>query len=217
MVNMKDAANNEIASSSPSPPSSRRMATRTRKRNMSEALASYGKAIEMCPGGTEERRRSSPTVPPATSWKTSTRWRFVKRPPRWNEAPGFKPALSAALRAYEQMHSVRSRRDRPRVCRQGWNSDDVRKKLQRPSRRRGQRARVSIGAGRGVGLRPAGQAARAQQPHPGAAAGCRGRRVRRNQQMPMLTIKATRSEAKPRRPRTSSCPSACRTRMWLRR
>ena len=94
---MKDAAKNEIASFTAK--SAKLKADGDAKfaqRKMREALASYEKALNMCPGGTEERAAIHSNR--AACYLMENQYQMATREASaaLESTPGFKPALVAA-------------------------------------------------------------------------------------------------------------------------
>ena len=105
MVNKGDAAHNEINSfQSKAAKYKREGDAHFGKRNMSEALASYGKAIEMSLSGTEEKAALFSNRAACYLMQNMYRHAVAECSHALNEAPDFKPALLRRARAYEQMH-----------------------------------------------------------------------------------------------------------------
>ena len=196
MVNHKgDAAHNEINSfASKAAKYKREGDAHFGKRNMREALTSYGKAIEMSLTGTEEKAALYSNRAACYLMQNMYRAAVQECSQALNEAPDFKPALLRRARAYEQMQQYdRAVSDLEAAAKADPGSDDVRKKLQatRAARDTRKASRAPHGLG-GGGLRAPGAGKRgqrltaAQQQAAAAAASGQGQG-----QMPTLTIKAT--------------------------
>jgi tetratricopeptide (TPR) repeat protein len=164
MVNHKgDAAHNEINSfASKAAKYKREGDAHFGKRNMREALTSYGKAIEMSLTGTEEKAALYSNRAACYLMQNMYRAAVQECSQALNEAPDFKPALLRRARAYEQMQQYdRAVSDLEAAAKADPGSDDVRKKLQatRAARdtRKASRAPQGLGGG-GLRVPSAGSA-----------------------------------------------------------
>ena len=194
MVHKGDAAHNEINSfQSKAAKYKREGDAHFGKRNMREALASYGKAIEMSLSGTEEKAALFSNRAACYLMQNMYRHAVAECSHALNEAPDFKPALLRRAREYEQMHQYdRAVSDLEAAAKADPNSDDVRKKLQatRAARdnRKASRSVSGLGGGglRAPGKRGTQRLTPAQQQAAAAAASGQGQG-----QLPTLTMKAT--------------------------
>lgn len=194
MVHKGDAAHNEINSfQSKAAKYKREGDAHFGKRNMREALASYGKAIEMSLSGTEEKAALFSNRAACYLMQNMYRHAINECSHALNEAPDFKPALLRRARAFEQLQQYdRAVSDLEAAAKADPNSDDVRKKLQatRAARdnRKASRSVSGLGGGglRAPGKRGTQRLTPAQQQAAAAAASGQGQG-----QLPTLTIKAT--------------------------
>lgn len=194
---MKDAAKNEIASFAAK--SAKLKADGDAKfaqRKMREALASYEKALTMCPSGTEERAAIHSNRAACYLMENQYQMAIREASAALESTPGFKPALVRRAGAFERLglydRAVTDLESALKV-----DADDSTRKKLATVKAAANNARASRGAGRGVGLGPRASAAAARQQQrltPAQQQAAAAAAAQRNQQMPMLTLNCTLGE-----------------------
>ena len=148
---MKDAAKNEIASFTAKSAKLKAVGdAKFAQRKMREALASYEKALNMCPGGTEERAAIHSNRAACYLMENQYQMAIREVSAALESTPGFKPALVRRAGAFERLglydRAVTDLESAVKVD----GDESTRKKLA-TVKAAANNARASRGAGRGVG------------------------------------------------------------------